>query len=63
MNIKLVLTIIALIQISSSILVPHVGKLKATKAPVYKLDLNVEPYHRWDHIAPDYKVPISKFIT
>lgn len=42
-------------------MVPHIGKLKETPAPKYRLDLKVEPRHRWDHIAPDFKAPIQKF--
>jgi hypothetical protein len=36
-------------------MITHYGKLVDSYAKTFRLDLNVEPYHRWDHIVPTYK--------
>lgn len=60
---KKVLAILVLIAIVSceSIpinLFPHFGKVKDVETPRYKLDLDVKPINRWDHIVPTFKPTI-----
>lgn len=35
--------------------IPRLTPPEATEPPKFRLDLNVDPFHRWDHIIPTYK--------
>jgi len=43
---------VAILAVVSCNLRPHEGDLVASDPPVVRLDLNVDPEHRWDHIIP-----------
>lgn len=43
-------------------MIPHDGELVPSDPPVVRMDLNVEPEHRWDHIIPIFKDKILTFL-
>lgn len=60
---KTLLLIASVLAVSLAIMIPHDGPLVASVPPKFKLDLNVDPEHRWDNIIPTYKPIIKRFVT
>jgi len=44
-----------LVSYTNSFMVPRMTPVEKKEPLKWRLDLNVEPYHRWDHIIPTYK--------
>jgi len=53
--IKQILFLATILAICFALPIPRLTPPEATEPPRYRLDLNVDPFHRWDHIVPEFK--------